>query len=233
MQLAGVRNAFDYSLWDADKHQMCICDSGYEGIDCSMRTCPRGDDPLTPSSGTGSERWCGGKACTYEIQEFRLSSDGPTSYQFDFIDVRNFTMTSYFTVNTATGLPGYVEDPSADLPGPSTNAGIIQDALRNVAGGALQRVEVRALSDDRTLIEHRTFQVTFVGLSGDQYLCSLTTISGKGKVEDGPKEFKRGNMEDIECSGRGLCDRANGLCKCFGGYFGVACEFQNALASGA
>lgn len=36
-----------YSLWDADKIFGCQCDNGYSGFDCSLRTCPRGDDPKT------------------------------------------------------------------------------------------------------------------------------------------------------------------------------------------
>lgn len=36
-----------YELWDAQKIQGCVCDANYQGADCSERTCPRGDDPLT------------------------------------------------------------------------------------------------------------------------------------------------------------------------------------------
>jgi hypothetical protein len=36
-----------YDLWDAQKVQGCSCDANWEGPDCSARTCPRGDDPLT------------------------------------------------------------------------------------------------------------------------------------------------------------------------------------------
>jgi len=36
-----------YALWDADMSRACACDAGFEGYDCSQKTCPRGDDPLT------------------------------------------------------------------------------------------------------------------------------------------------------------------------------------------
>merc|ERR1712230_316260 len=33
--------------WPLLKYQQCHCDAGYEGDDCSLRRCPRGDDPET------------------------------------------------------------------------------------------------------------------------------------------------------------------------------------------
>ena len=36
-----------YTGWDGNKIQACVCDGGFTGPDCSLRTCPRGDDPIT------------------------------------------------------------------------------------------------------------------------------------------------------------------------------------------
>ncbi|DAZ96526.1 TPA: hypothetical protein N0F65_008077, partial [Lagenidium giganteum] len=36
-----------YTLWDADRVLGCVCDDGYYGVDCSLRQCPYGDDPIT------------------------------------------------------------------------------------------------------------------------------------------------------------------------------------------
>jgi hypothetical protein len=33
--------------WDANRIHGCLCDGGYDGYDCSLRTCPSGDDPGT------------------------------------------------------------------------------------------------------------------------------------------------------------------------------------------
>lgn len=37
---------FDYHGWDAGKTRMCKCNSGYEGVDCSYRSCPEGNDVM-------------------------------------------------------------------------------------------------------------------------------------------------------------------------------------------
>lgn len=42
-----------------------------------------------------------------------------------------------------------------------------------------------------------------------------------------------GNKENIECSNRGICDYATGLCKCFNGFTNEDCSLQNALSMGA
>lgn len=234
--LAGIREPFDYTLWDADKHQMCVCDAGFSGVDCSQRSCPRSRDPLTPTT----QRWCGGAACTDEIQQFRLSSAGPTTYSVTFTDTRNNTYVAYATVDTSNNSPGIVPpaagstvpDPTR-IADPTTNAGLIMAALRGVPGGVLQQIEVSAIavaSDNGGLA--RTFQITFMGLSGAQYPVIVAPTVGKGTVEEAPKTVAIGNKEDIECANRGICDTVSGQCKCFSGYYGVACEHQNALAQG-
>jgi len=41
--------------------------------------------------------------------------------------------------------------------------------------------------------------------------------------------FDNVDIENIECSGRGDCDRAFGLCQCYDGYSGNACEVQTTV----
>eukprot|EP00620_Florenciella_sp_RCC1587_P003699 CAMPEP_0182595994 /NCGR_PEP_ID=MMETSP1324-20130603/83393_1 /TAXON_ID=236786 /ORGANISM="Florenciella sp., Strain RCC1587" /LENGTH=63 /DNA_ID=CAMNT_0024813639 /DNA_START=1 /DNA_END=189 /DNA_ORIENTATION=- len=37
----------EYGKWDADMIYGCVCDEGFEGMDCSELSCPAGDDPIT------------------------------------------------------------------------------------------------------------------------------------------------------------------------------------------
>lgn len=39
--------SISYTNWEADMVMTCICDWGYMGGDCSLRMCPKGDDPVT------------------------------------------------------------------------------------------------------------------------------------------------------------------------------------------
>lgn len=39
--------AVDYSAWDGEKTQLCVCDAGWTGPSCGQRSCPRGADPVT------------------------------------------------------------------------------------------------------------------------------------------------------------------------------------------
>jgi len=44
-------------------------------------------------------------------------------------------------------------------------------------------------------------------------------------------ENGKGQSEKTECSDRGVCEPETGLCNCFSGYTGLACEKQNALSA--
>lgn len=59
--------------WDFNKIQGCICDEGFEGHDCSLRSCPRGDDPRT----TAQRREVQTILCTHtQVAAFTLSFRG-------------------------------------------------------------------------------------------------------------------------------------------------------------
>lgn len=36
--------------WDADMMHGCVCDPGFEGPACQLRSCPSGDDPANPGA---------------------------------------------------------------------------------------------------------------------------------------------------------------------------------------
>ena len=44
-----LMQSVSYTLWDAEKIMGCVCDNGYTGYDCSLRSCVTGHDPLVTS----------------------------------------------------------------------------------------------------------------------------------------------------------------------------------------
>ncbi|DAZ98598.1 TPA: hypothetical protein N0F65_001017 [Lagenidium giganteum] len=79
--------------WDFDKIQGCLCDPGFEGYDCSKRSCPRGDDPRT----TGQARELQTIVCkhtqasTFSLA-FRGASTPPLSSTIAPADLRTALM---------------------------------------------------------------------------------------------------------------------------------------------
>ena len=60
-----------------------------------------------------------------------------------------------------------------------------------------------------------TFTVTFLSLHGDLPMLTAQT-NAVDSIEI--QETVKGSKENIECSGRGLCDQLTGTCSCFSGF---------------
>jgi len=56
--------------------------------------------------------------------------------------------------------------------------------------------------------------------AGDRYFLNVSANSGTRFVAENPNTAH----QSIECSGRGVCDRVLGACKCVAGYTGDACQ---------
>jgi len=40
----------------------------------------------------------------------------------------------------------------------------------------------------------------------------------------------RGPLDGYDCSGRGTCDYNRGVCKCYPGFYGIACEVKSFMS---
>jgi EGF-like domain len=248
--MKGVQTPFSYTGWDASKQQACVCDEGFDGSDCSLRSCPVGHDPLRLSSTS----WCGNAPCVWETQSFTLKSAGPTVYSFTHTDIRNISSTAYVTLDIANDVSNGYVDPSSQstlLPGAITIAGKIMNALRNTPQNILTHIEVyprAAIGSVADPTESRTYRVTFVGVPGNQAPLQVSAYSGPGGLDYNPDHpnysvgpnyvagtdvvvtKQLGNYQAIECAGRGICDTTTGVCSCFAGYIGPACDYLNAIS---
>lgn len=197
--------------WQRGKFQQCFCDRGYEGYDCSLRRCPHGDDPETSCD----------DELGADIQQFTCTQDsGPVDY---------------FALTFEDQMGGRYHTRAIKFDSGSSNeanAESVQDALEALPNFAIPSVEVD--------FDGLNFDVTFVDATttGQQSLLGFSTSndceSGQqpklGSSNGYSCDVSRNILtvedykEQVECSNRGSCDRDSGICTCFSGYYGLACD---------
>lgn len=214
--------------------QSCSCDAGWSGYACADRVCPHGDDPLTKVNLDSVLKTSIAQAD--EVQTIRVKSDNMDEFSMD-----TFTL-------TYTDLFGakYTTYP---LSQDQLTAGQVERALENLPDGALSNVTVTLTSAhvgaNAAASYYNEFAVTFINQPGDLNMLSVNTKGckvagcipqyfGFAQANGGAivtkTETVKGTKEHVECAGRGTCNREDGLCVCYKGFYGPACNEQSILA---
>ena len=327
---AGMAVPAAYRLWDADASTMCVCDAGYEGPDCSQRSCPLGDDPLTDGGaldevqgftvsgnandgGTYALRFTGFDGAAWTTAAFALATNTASSAAMsanaaaikaaleelpggaagavtaacgsDYSSVPNVRCTVTFT-----SLPGNVPDltvlalagaPVVAQPSQPVHvfAGVVGSSLNvdvglrlfpedvtgfragQFVGAATTTVDTSADSSLLAAAVSAALQGASTGASAFTYMygsagavvaagpygggsanvvvimpsralgaAKSIRLTFNGVSYDSVLDATDGTKETLPCSNRGTCDAAAGVCSCFSGYTGRACEMQNVLA---
>jgi hypothetical protein len=205
--------SFTYGLWDAKKVQGCVCDPYYEGADCSLRQCPRGDNVLTQSKNLD------------QIQTITFTGTLAASSQF------TITYTDLFGGKWETR-PIATAALIADI---ATNIKAALKALPNAVipdvdtSGAGSVVSV-TFKDDANTGEQNALTVNWKGCNRAGCSPKYLGISWATNVVVAPNTVAVASLQEKAiCSEHGLCDSATGLCKCFHGYYNLDCSAQTIL----
>jgi hypothetical protein len=211
----GVATPFEYgtnpndpNTWDWDHGYGCLCDNDWQGYDCSQRSCPTGDDVTTTGqSDEVQELWChlitnpapSAASPTFRLR-FREAVTAPILWQASAADLEQ-ALEALPTVGDLSIV--YSNTPALDEACPSDNSENKITFVFSANNGDLPAITVE--EDDGFT-------------QGTDLRFQLETGAGAFSATYEAREVVKGTTEDVECSGRGICDHSSGVCKCFPGF---------------
>lgn len=208
--MARVGELYDvtYSNWEADTFQMCVCDYGYAGPDCSHALCQRGDNPITTGdvnveidvSISATSPLSGSVSLTFQGVTADVPADGSASSTDACVSILKY------------------------LPFDSEESTCTQSAIDGTTGSATYSISIvfdgaaenNLFSHDGNVVD-ADFECTTSGVTGGDDAACTVQITNPSATH---KEF------DF-CSGQGICNFVTGTCTCFEGYMGMNCGMES------
>ena len=204
-----ISSASYSSSWDANSIQTCHC-TRYSSL--NNHNFEDGDSQSAPFS------WAIGDFMGYSCDEKLCPfGDDPTTYgineeQHFYCEATDGTLEITFRLNSTTLIA--FDASTSDLKSALEKTGSLRNVTISFSSGS--SLCTSTASTNLVTIE-------FNSENGDVPLISinstfLTTPSGNSPITS-LEESKKGTTENIECSGKGVCDRNLGKCNCITGFF--------------
>jgi len=194
---AGEGPVYKYGdVWDANLLYGCVCDEGFFGPDCSLRDCPRGDDPLTgttadPDGSQSNERQllrCRATGGTFTLT-FRGETTEPISYGASVAEFQE----SFEKLTTISSQFG---EQATEI--------LFADDEACTASGNQVVIEFKQDFGDVPLVLADSSRL-------EMSIATSSVILDVGHI-------KQGTKENSYCSDRGICTYTTGVCTCAEGY---------------
>jgi len=236
-------NKFPFYAWDKFKSTSCVCDPEWGDYDCSKRMCPYGTDAMDHRNNMV-------RAARYQVQSIELFANDPItvtgandysnalSSASSLTQLRTFALTFKSKLNeTFTTMPIVLVTEHTGFHNFVTS---VKAALEALPNRVIDKVDVAGDTNGVDLVH---LNITFSGdhVQGPQYLLGVKAAT----CNDGctPKltglelrnqwetilEVQNSDFNSFECGRRGKCDYSSGVCQCFEGYTGIACNTITAL----
>lgn len=200
-------NPNNHYTWDGPQLYGCICDDGWTGYDCSQQTCMKGEDITDREARPFLHDEVQTLVCeslnptqdTWFRLLFRGAVTPPIHYAASAHDVRTF-MESLRTIGIMDiAFSGH----SVCTPPPGNT---IQFIFKTEHGDVPL---IQVLPEDG-------WDDTQLRFSAGSHTYLKTAPYGFTTIQ--AAEQQKGITQEQECSGRGLCDRDAGVCRCFIGF---------------
>jgi hypothetical protein len=186
--------SIEYTNWEADMFWGCVCNYGWHGHDCSLKSCPTGDDPVT---NTNTDN---------EIQLIDCAADGGT-FKIKYRDQITSAL-SYAATNTA--IKTELEKITWLAEGVTVNYVTGGSTACATSGAAISITFTNQPGNLPDLILLKE------GLTISSGTVVLNTISSGSQNTYGGATITSvdGNRENVECSNQGTCNEVTGACTC-------------------
>lgn len=229
----GVDYASD--LWDVDRIYGCHCDEGYEGYDCSLRSCPRGDDPHTNDQVDEVQHL----RCRVGLRHHELPVDAPPAsfyvgfedkwsreifwndpietFEIKLNEIRTIGRVSVTAGNTACDTVCCNEYDNND----ETDVQVSRVVFQRLTGD-LPPLRVRMSTNQHRASPSIDVAVACVTRRAAQ--CTHTTFAETFRHDTTVVRVfasVMGTRENLPCSGRGLCLTDSGYCECLTTEYGA------------
>ena len=224
--------AMESYVWDKERARQCVCDGGWTGLACEKRMCPVGNDIMDViPAGYGSY--------SAQVQTITLYDAND--------DNTNFAGKSFALQYTTLLNETFATQPIMWASPDSTLETSIETALKKLPNKVIDDVTVSV--DSSVGANGVVINITFSGstVQGSQYplevladecldgctprITGLTNLRTFHATTLSTVEISTIGSHPIayECGRRGKCNFITGLCECYDGYAGDACNLFQAV----
>ena len=223
--------SLESNFWDTERARQCTCDGGWTGLACEKRMCPVSNDIMDViPAGYGSYSAQVQTITLYDANEVNGNFAGK-SFALQYTSLLNETFVTQPIIWAADDtLETYIETALKKLPnkviddvivevesGVGSNGVVINITFTGSTVQGTQR-PLEVLADECT--EGCTPLITGLTNLRTYHASTLSTVE-ISTVGSHPIAY--------ECGRRGKCDYKTGLCGCYDGYAGDACNVFNSV----
>jgi len=235
-------HTFTYNGWDVSRSRQCVCDPEWGDIDCSKRMCNYGTDIMAHRNDMTSAQTYNIQQILFSVNSAVVTAQNGNTFALTFKSRLNetytttpivLTMVAGSAVSTHTTYVEMARDIKAALEAlPNGVIDLVQVTVSSVAAAMTIRVtftgnNVQGVQQLLTMRNYKCGDGCTPKLTGIELVPGLndmqavvTTVNSVSILAD---------YNSYECGRRGKCDYATGLCSCFSGYTGAACNTITAL----
>lgn len=233
--------------WEFDKFYKCKCDKGWDGIMCDSRICPTGIDPVVQKQHDFSFSYdielTDSKNGKKELSTYYVINYDGVKYTTPVVKIENNvcpTSTSSLELSKAANIQEDIRRSLLVVP-PFTQSSVLVKCSSKDSNNYLsvnitaeytdvnkyvEQCKLDTKADDKDAKGVKMFSVKDVNEKVTDIKVTYYYLGekGEGNCNELLEAIGNDKIKQKTCSNRGVCNGETGLCECYTGYYGSACE---------